>query len=178
MSGSGHNKSRWIKVEGEHLHGFHYWSLLPSGRLLIDTHVSLPAPGVENDARRVTSLTRPGPFAGASEGATREVNLEVHGLSLSGIADFSGRRFVSFAASWIRRDGETSRRRIDRYIIWPAGTIAEGVNQEFLAHCRRQARVEEDWDGAGLKTFWEGDYLAIENVRAALDTRRSRPGKA
>jgi len=168
MSGAKRNKSQWIKVEGERLHGLHYWSLLPYGRLLVDTHVLLPVPGTETDAPNAPALTRPGPFAGAGEGATREVNLEVHGLSLSGIADFSGRRLISFASSWIRREGQTSRRRIERYIIWPAGTIAENVDQKFLAYCRRMARVEEDWDGAGLKTFWDGDYLAIENVRSNI----------
>ena len=27
-------KSRWIKINGERLHGLHYWSSLDDGRLL------------------------------------------------------------------------------------------------------------------------------------------------
>jgi hypothetical protein len=150
MGGSGRRAHQWVRVNGERLHGLHYWSRLDDGRLLIDTHVLLPAPGAERDAAHTQALVRPGLFADAPEGSTFEVELEVHGLSGSGVADFTGRRLLSFASSWIRRDGRASRRRIDRYIVWPVGMIIGSLEQVSLRRYQRFAAVEQEWDGADL----------------------------
>ena len=139
-------RTQWLKVDGERLRGLHYWSALSDGRILADTNIQLPGPNQVLDERHEAALTRPGPFAGAPEGSSVEVELEIHGLY--GIRDFIERRFVSFASAWIRDDGPVHR-RIDRYIIWPAGTTLADLNRDQLGYYRRLARVEQSWNDNG-----------------------------
>jgi hypothetical protein len=159
-------KSRWIKINGERLHGLHYWDSLGDGRLLVDTHVLMPGPGEPLDERRTASLSRPAPFADAPEGTVSEVDLEIHGLW--GPADYTGRRIVAFASSWIRRDGPREHWRIDRYVVWPEGESIDSIDRERLDFYRRLARVETAWDAKDTEDM-DGDARALESdVRAVM----------
>ena len=180
-------KSRWIKINGERLHGLHYWSSLDDGRLLVDTHVLMPGPGEPLDERRVASLSRPIPFADAPEGTVSEVDLELH--DLRGPADYAGRRIVAFASSWVRRDGPRQHWRIDRYVVWPEGESIDLIDRERLDFYRRLARVETVWNAkdtgvveadaraleADMRAVMspQGDYMSIEDIRANALTPRA-----